>query len=772
MDNPNLAAALSLAAHGIALCPSQPAKRPQPGVRWRDEATTDPARIASWWRRWPSSLPAFEPGRHKLIVVDCDRHGGEDGVAALDRLARENDDDPRDWPTIETPSTGRHIFFAQDGSLTNARGTLPAGIDIRGSGGYVIAEGATLADGRSYHPLGDGLIASLECEMMPRLPAWLAGMLEKPAEVTTSSASIPKDLSQKSTPAVTASSGGQSEFFRQTNDAALARLGEWVPVLFPRARAQPGTGAFRISSRDLGRNLQEDLSLAPTGIVDFGVHDMGDPRGGKRTPIDIIMEYGGAPDAVEAARWLCAKLGLDAADRWDESRRDPDIDLSALRPRGQPASAEPEEVDEQDEEEAAPEPLDERLTHVRGVLGEVIDFIVSTSRRPNRRLALSAALPLLGTLLGRRMATPTGAGLMLYVISTYPTGGGKQHQLDAIDRLMRAVDLSRHVGPAQFMSMSSLVRHAANCPLSICPQDEFGAMLKRLSHPRASGHEMGISMVLRSLWGASFATVRTPAYATSSSTEILAPSLSLYGPTTADELYEALRGRDVVNGFLNRFIVIDGGERVEETKPAASLRDVPDGLRLSLHRLYTMGMGATGNLGAVCKNLATDPEPMRVPWQSQDAEDFYLAASRRIQVRMDEDRDAEPFMARVAEIALRCATILACGEDIEAPTVTLDNIKWGFDLAEGSADRLIADASRFMVDPLGAAELERKLLARAREEGDRGVRMRDLHRHLQRHFRFSHDLRNAIDALERAGRIRVVRRPISGGESARVFYLG
>ncbi|OZA73720.1 MAG: hypothetical protein B7X77_09440, partial [Caulobacter sp. 39-67-4] len=41
--------------------------------------------------------------------------------------------------------------------------------------------------------------------------------------------------------------------------------------------------------------------------------DMGDARSGKRTPIDLVMEHGGAPDATDAALWLCDHLGRDPA---------------------------------------------------------------------------------------------------------------------------------------------------------------------------------------------------------------------------------------------------------------------------------------------------------------------------------------------------------------------------------------------------------------------------------------------------------------------------
>lgn len=37
---------------------------------------------------------------------------------------------------------------------------------------------------------------------------------------------------------------------------------------------------------------------------------MGDPREGRRTPIDLVIEQGGAPNAVRASVWLCEQLGI------------------------------------------------------------------------------------------------------------------------------------------------------------------------------------------------------------------------------------------------------------------------------------------------------------------------------------------------------------------------------------------------------------------------------------------------------------------------------
>jgi hypothetical protein len=98
------------------------------------------------------------------------------------------------------------------------------------------------------------------------------------------------------------------------NALALANLDQWVPALFGDAAVfQPGTESYRVSSKALGRELQEDLSIHPSGIKDWGVHDLGDPRQGKRTPIDVVMEFRQL-DKTAAFRWLDARLHGSAGD--------------------------------------------------------------------------------------------------------------------------------------------------------------------------------------------------------------------------------------------------------------------------------------------------------------------------------------------------------------------------------------------------------------------------------------------------------------------------
>jgi hypothetical protein len=80
--------------------------------------------------------------------------------------------------------------------------------------------------------------------------------------------------------------------------------------LFPEAISY--RGGYRVTSAMLGRDLEEDLGLMPDGIKDFGLADQpGEEREGKRSAIDIVMEYG-HKSMDEATDWLRRMLGGDS----------------------------------------------------------------------------------------------------------------------------------------------------------------------------------------------------------------------------------------------------------------------------------------------------------------------------------------------------------------------------------------------------------------------------------------------------------------------------
>ncbi len=150
-------AALKIAGRGKPVFPCKPDKAPFTAHGFED-ATTNPARITAWWTRWPEANIGVPTGKASgVFVVDVDR------LEALEEL-------PRELPetlSVRTPSGGLHFYLNHVDGITNRTGQLPAGIDIRGEGGYAIAppsEGYTVEHRAPIADAPEWLLAALRDE--------------------------------------------------------------------------------------------------------------------------------------------------------------------------------------------------------------------------------------------------------------------------------------------------------------------------------------------------------------------------------------------------------------------------------------------------------------------------------------------------------------------------------------------------------------------------------------------------------------------------------
>lgn len=112
---------------------------------WKD-ATRDETIIRRWWACWPRSNVAIATGPSGLVVLDPDA----DGLAAWEDLCRAYS--IPETLSARTGGGGKHVYFRapSDRELGNSPGRLPAGIDVRGAGGYVIAPPSVHATGARY----------------------------------------------------------------------------------------------------------------------------------------------------------------------------------------------------------------------------------------------------------------------------------------------------------------------------------------------------------------------------------------------------------------------------------------------------------------------------------------------------------------------------------------------------------------------------------------------------------------------------------------------
>jgi hypothetical protein len=189
---PALAHALSAAERGLPVFPLSPTKLPAlrsphhgepepslcrgecglPGHGVHD-ATTDPAAVRALFAAAPWATGyGIACGRppHHLIGIDLDITPAADGsdahppfgsrlgsrleqppasVAALQQIALQHLFTLPETVTVLTPSGGRHIWLKGPPNVVvpNSAGRLAPGIDVRGSGGYLVGPGSVTARG-------------------------------------------------------------------------------------------------------------------------------------------------------------------------------------------------------------------------------------------------------------------------------------------------------------------------------------------------------------------------------------------------------------------------------------------------------------------------------------------------------------------------------------------------------------------------------------------------------------------------------------------------
>lgn len=177
-----LDAALSAAARGWHVFPCLPGrKQPALRVNWQEIATTDPARIQSWWNQTAYNI-GIACGPSGLIVIDLDvpRPGVDQtipnvasGAQSLAELCIQHDEPyPSNTMVVQTPSGGYHLYYqSPQERIPNSAGKLAPRVDVRGIGGYVIAHGSRTSQG-AYKTIRPRTPAPL--------PAWIGKLARQP----------------------------------------------------------------------------------------------------------------------------------------------------------------------------------------------------------------------------------------------------------------------------------------------------------------------------------------------------------------------------------------------------------------------------------------------------------------------------------------------------------------------------------------------------------------------------------------------------------------
>jgi hypothetical protein len=161
-----------LASRGFCIFPVTPRAKKPPLVAWTREATSDVYQIEQWLRKFPDCNWGIATGGvSNIFVLDID---GAEGLQSFVDLCA---DAGADWKLIaETlgvkTGKGSHLYFKHETPIRNSASKLAVGLDIRSTGGYVIAPPSVHENDELYFWLGGD-----EKKPVASAPDWLVEKL-------------------------------------------------------------------------------------------------------------------------------------------------------------------------------------------------------------------------------------------------------------------------------------------------------------------------------------------------------------------------------------------------------------------------------------------------------------------------------------------------------------------------------------------------------------------------------------------------------------------
>lgn len=647
---------------------------------------------------------------------------------------------------------------------------LKCQVEVMGDGQQIVAFGVHPETQRPYEWLGPSPLDVPFAALPEITPEEIDGFIAEAADYLSTHGRL---LRERKTTAGHTRTGSET-FWQRVNSAALDNTDSWVPSLFSSARKEAGTGAWRITSKELGRELEEDLSIHHDGIQDFGLEQ-------SETALSLVEKWGGAPSPKDAAFWLCERLGRDPVEfGWEHRDIGARMTLGSLGRVPAAANDNEQEEDQEDDEPAAAIPqaggLSEHLCYPPGAVGDFARFIVGCSRFPSPHLSLVASLAFTAGLIGRRYRGPTGLRSNLYIVGLAESGFGKDVTIRATAALADSTSwghkVSENLFSDQIRSLPGLAGKLRKSPSAVVIQDEFGRWLAEHTGRSVASHRAEITASLMELTGAPAGFWGGQEKAGGNIPRILAPCLTIHGVSTPSTFWNALTSGNISEGLLGRLVLVDVGnaEPVKVRRPPNSIDDIPPALSEQVAALLGLSAGKyTGTFCALSAKSDEKPHPVMTAEWAPGVDDLFEDFDDRIRgMRKTVDPQYRPILNRVGENAARLALIVAVGCDPKEPVITREIQEWANAVAEHSLNVILRGANDNIADNEKAAEYLR-VRQQVTRRGQSGITLREIIKNLRGAID-RRRLEDILSMLRQAREIHLARFTVESGQSKVRFW--
>ena len=393
-----------------------------------------------------------------------------------------------------------------------------------------------------------------------------------------------------------------------------------------------------------------------------------------------------------------------------------------------------------------------------GIIKDIYEYSEKIAQISQPALSLQSALGLGSVAAGRMYKSDMNNFSSLYFMCIAKSGQGKENTKTVIESILDSsgnVDLMAGDGYTSSGAVYSLLRHK---PTHITVMDEFGKRLESIAKSSNSNKEDALQALMEA-WGRCHGTIRPDNYSLMNMSSkqqqeamdrsTIKPAITLMGMSVPKNFYGALSTGRIVDGFLNRFLV------VESKLPRVVGRMVP--FIEPPHHVceWVRKMRETNNeMEELAKNNSDMDFKQRVLTFDNESKELLTKLAYKLIEEQDllEKDGLEVLLSRTREKSMRLALICALADDPKTNIIRGDITQWAIDYVYYYDQLLIQNCE----DKVAGSEIEsriKQVLSFIRSQGEIGISKRDIDRREIFRSMKSYEVKEIIERLKNSGEI-------------------
>ena len=393
-----------------------------------------------------------------------------------------------------------------------------------------------------------------------------------------------------------------------------------------------------------------------------------------------------------------------------------------------------------------------------GILKDIYDYSENIAKISQPAISMQAALSVGSVAAGRMYRTDMNNFSSLFFMCIAKSGQGKENVKTVVESILDKADHSDLMAGDGYTSSGAIYSLLRYKPTHITVMDEFGKRLESISKASNSNKEDALQ-VLMETWGRCHGVLRPDNYSMMTLNQkqqkeamdrsTIKPAITLVGMSVPKNFYGALSTGRIVDGFLNRFIVVEShvprsvGRMIPYVEPPKSVYD------------WVTDVRQTNNeIEQIARDNAELDFKQRILTFDDDSRNLLekLAYDLVDQQNKLEKEGLEVLLSRTREKAMRLALIGALADNKRARTISGDITQWAIDYVY-YYDQLLIESCK---DKVAGSEMEgriKQILSFIRSQGEWGISKRDIDRREIFRSMKSYEVKEIIERLKNSGEI-------------------